>query len=93
MNLWGIQGAYKPLRIKIRIWILYSVLKNALKFLLKDGKWVKENRTNRHELEKFNQELRGTGETERNPKDYKRHFYYWKKNGKLETGTVKKMVL
>ena len=64
--------------------IVFSV-EECIEISLKDEKWVRENKTNRSELERFNAELRGTGETERNPKDYKRHFYYWKKNGKLQT--------
>ena len=68
-------------------------IQECLEIALRDEKWVRENKTNRTELEAFNRELNGTGEVERHPKDYKRHFYYWKKNGKLSTIGAKKMFL
>jgi len=73
--------------------VKFSV-EQCLEISLKDERWVNENKTNRQELLAFNSEMIGTGQTERNPADYKRHFYHWKKNGKLgNLNPVKKMVI
>lgn len=73
--------------------IVFSI-EQCLEISLKDERWVNENKTNRQELMAFNSEMIGTGQMERNPADYKRHFYHWKKNGKLGNALpVKKMVL
>lgn len=58
-------------------------IEKCLEIALKDERWVKANTTNKAELQQFNAALTGTGEYEKNPMDYKKHFHHWKKKGKL----------
>lgn len=58
-------------------------IEKCLEIALKDERWVKANTTNKAELQQFNAALTGTGEYEKNPLDYKKHFHHWKKKGKL----------
>lgn len=59
-------------------------IEKCLEIALKDERWVKANATNKAELQQFNAALTGTGEYEKNPLYYKKHFHHWKKKGKLQ---------
>lgn len=58
---------------------LFFKIEDCLEIALKDDRWIRSNKTNRQELEKFNKQLEGCGEYEKNPLDYKTHFYHLKR--------------
>ena len=58
---------------------LFFKIEDCLEIALKDDRWIRSNKTSRQELEKFNQQLEGCGEYEKNPLDYKTHFYHLKR--------------
>ena len=55
----------------------------CLEIAMRHDKWVKQSGATKEELGKFNQYLVGISEEEKNPADYKAHFYRWKKKGGL----------
>lgn len=62
----------------------------CLQIALKDDAWVRENKTDSDELFEFNKYLTATGEIEKVPIDYKRHFHHWKKKNPDVLKTKKK---
>lgn len=58
--------------------VLFPIEK-CLEIALADERWIRSNKTDRQELEKFNQQLEGCGEYKKNPLDYKTHFYHLKR--------------
>lgn len=59
-------------------------IEHCLTVALNDERWVRANKTNKKELEQFNQALTEMGEYNKNPALYKRHFSSWKKKGYLD---------
>lgn len=63
--------------------ILYSI-EHCLTVAMNDERWVNDSKATNDSLLLFNQFLSGQGIYEKNPMDYKRHFFHWtqkKKNG------------
>ena len=58
-------------------------IERCLQIAMMDPKWKKENKPTEVEISEFMTMLTGTGEHEKNPADFKRHFYHWKKKGKI----------
>lgn len=62
-----------------------------------DPKWVKANKPTDTEISEFMEMLTGTGEHEKNPADFKSHFFHWKKKRAAEipgeTTPVRRMVI
>jgi len=58
-------------------------IERCLQIAMMDPKWKKENKPTEIEITEFMTMLTGTGEHEKNPADFKRHFYHWKKKGKV----------
>jgi uncharacterized protein YdaU (DUF1376 family) len=67
--------------------ILYSI-EHCLELAINDDRWFRKNKTNRKELQEFNDLLERRGHYQKNPADYKSHFANWKDAGKKE-GDVK----
>jgi hypothetical protein len=57
---------------------LPRTIEHCLEIAMRDERWVESNKTNKHELQSFNLFLERSGEYEKIPKDYKRHFSAWK---------------
>lgn len=49
-------------------------IEHCMTIALNDERWVKANKANEVQLKTFNQFLEQTGEYEKNPTDYKKHF-------------------
>ena len=58
-------------------------IERCLEIAMNDQKWIRENKPSPVEISEFMTMLTGTGEHEKNPADFKRHFYHWKKKGKV----------
>ena len=62
-----------------------------------DPKWVKANKPTDQEISDFMEMLTGTGEHDKNPADFKSHFFHWKQKRLKETNQelapVKKLVV
>lgn len=57
---------------------IFSV-EHCIAVAMNDDTWVQDNKVTVKELEVFVKFLRATGVTEKNPKDFKSHFYFWKR--------------
>lgn len=64
--------------------ILYSI-EHCITVAMNDDVWVNSNKASPEKLAVFNAHLSGQGIYEKNPKDYKQHFYHW--NKKQKNGT------
>mgnify|MGYP000370160022 CR=1 FL=1 len=62
-------------------------IERCLQIAMMDPKWKKENKPTEIEISEFMTMLTGTGEHEKNPADFKRHFYHWKKKLKTNNST------
>lgn len=62
-------------------------IERCLQIAMMDPKWKKENKPTEIEISEFMTMLTGTGEHEKNPADFKRHFYHWKKKLKANNST------
>ncbi len=60
---------------------LFSI-EHCLLVAMKDDRWVAKNKVTEKDLLEFNDMLEGRGEYQKNPKDYKTHYYNWKAAGK-----------
>lgn len=60
-------------------------IEHCLVVAMNDDRWVYKNKATKELLQEFNSELEGQGIYEKNPLDYKQHFYHWKKNKKNGT--------
>ena len=83
-NILGKGSAEGKTKIPIPGEEIIFTIEHCLVVAMNDERWVKANKTNKAELEGFNQLLERRGEYERNAKDYKEHFANWKQNGKKE---------
>lgn len=54
-------------------------IERCLEIANKDHKWVRENKPTATEISEFMSMLTGTGEHNKNPGDFKSHFFHWKK--------------
>jgi len=61
--------------------ILYSI-EHCIAVAMNDDRWVKDNKASPEKLSLFNAYLSGQGVYEKNPADYKKHFYHWNKKQK-----------
>ena len=56
-------------------------IEHCMECALRDERFVNKNKTNKHELQQFNDVLERRGEYEKNIADYKSHFANWKRLG------------
>lgn len=61
--------------------ILYTI-EHCITVAMAHERWVKDNKATPELLALFNQYLAGQGIYEKNPDDYKKHFYHWNKKEK-----------
>lgn len=64
--------------------ILYTI-EHCITVAMADDRWVKDNKASSEILALFNAYLSGQGIYEKNPADYKKHFYHWNKKEKNGT--------
>lgn len=64
--------------------IFYSI-EHCLVVAMNDDRWVKDSKATEEKLLLFNQFLSGQGVYEKNPMDYKKHFYNWSQKQKNAT--------
>lgn len=69
--------------------ILYTI-EHCITVAMNDDRWVKESKATHEKLMVFNAHLSGQGIYEKNPADYKQHFYHW--NKKQKNGTHQQSV-
>lgn len=60
-------------------------IEHCLTVAMNDDRWVADNKASPEKLALFNCYLSGQGIYEKNPMDYKRHFYHWNKKQKNAT--------
>ena len=64
-------------------------IEECLTVAMNDPRWVDANKVKKSDLETFNKMLEGRGVYEKNPLDYKTHYYNWNKGGrKNETPVI-----
>lgn len=64
--------------------ILYTI-EHCLTVAMADDRWVRKNNASPELLTLFNSELESQAIYEKNPDDYKRHFFHWKQKQKNGT--------
>lgn len=68
--------------------IKYPILR-CLEIANNDRKWLNTNKPTKEEITEFMTMLTGTGEHEKNPADFKSHFFHWKKKRLESQGPIK----